>query len=413
MRLVLVFLLLIGVCFAARYAIYVQRPVSPSEQSALEQVSEVVSDTGANSLWATGENASLLAINNVIDSAFSVKRNVFGNSDVLIDTIKPVEKTALPSWGLGRIVQRNLPLPSTYAFDRTGTGTTIWVIDTGIDTTHTDFGGRATMVFSTYSPSTDCDGHGTHVSGTAAGTTYGVAKLATLKGVKVLDCNGAGTTLTVAQGLQFVLSNLAASKNVINMSFGYGSRDSVIEALLQSLYDAGVTMAAAAGNNNGNACNHFPSAHTTVISVAASTSSDARASFSNWGSCVALFAPGQSIVSDLLGGGSTTLSGTSMASPHVAGAAALALQNGQLSPASVKANLLGRATQNKITSASGSPNYLLFALQDTNPPQSNPTTTTTTSSSSSSSSSTTSNDAGRASLCTAVIVGVAVAWALN
>jgi subtilisin family serine protease len=392
---------------ATQYTIFSRAPLTLTQNFALQQVSTLVSSGATTSLWATPDDGNLTHIADVVGSAFPgvLRRrspSALTSSTLIVDTVKPVAKTATASWGIDRVDERTLPLSNSYTPDRSGVGVAIWVVDTGIDASHADFGGRASNVFSAYSPPTDCDGHGTHVSGTAGGATFGIARQATLLGVKVLDCGGSGTTLTVAQGLQYVLDNKQPSKNVINMSFGYGIRDYVIAALLQDLYDAGVTMAAAAGNSNTNACAHYPSAEPTVISVAASTTVDARASFSNYGSCVALFAPGQSIVSALLGGGSTTMSGTSMASPHVAGAAALALQNGQLAPSVVRANLLNRATQNVMSSVSGSPNRLLFTLQDSNPaqppaPTTSSSSSSSTSSSSSSSSSTTGNSSARAS----------------
>jgi serine protease len=269
------------------------------------------------------------------------------------------------------------------------------------------------MVYSTYDPATDCDGHGTHVSGTIGGATVGVAHLVQLRGVKVLNCQGSGTTQTVALGLQYVLNNRAPNRNVINMSLGYGSYDAVIAALVVDLYNAGVTMVAAAGNDNGNGCTHFPAAHQEVISVASSTSSDQRSSFSNYGSCVELFAPGSSIVSAALAGGTTTMSGTSMASPHVAGTIALLLQNADMTPASATSTLLSRSTLNVIGSANGTPNRLVFSLLDSNPAQPGGTTTTTASSTTASSSTTSTSSFSAALTRSACVWLVAFAAILN
>jgi serine protease len=232
---------------------------------------------------------------------------------------------------------------------------------------------RASNPYASYLPADDCDGHGTHVAGTIGGNTFGVARNVQIRGIKVLDCTGSGTTYTVAQGLLYIKAHLTGA-DVINLSLGYGARDATVEAVLQDLIALGVTVVAAAGNEGANACGHFPSAQIGVISVGATTSSDVRASFSNYGTCVTIMAPGASITSARLGGGSVSMSGTSMASPHVAGTAALMLQQFPGSTgAQVTVAILGRSTQNVISSINGSPNKLLYVLEMAPPTSASPT----------------------------------------
>lgn len=268
------------------------------------------------------------------------------------------------TWGLDRIDQASLPLSSTYTYNNDGAGVTVYVIDTGIRTTHQDFGGRAVPGYTAINDgngSNDCNGHGTHVAGTVGGATWGVAKGATLVAVRVLGCNGSGSDSGVISGIDWVAQD-ADGPAVINMSLGGGASNAT-DAAVRRAHDAGVTVVVAAGNENQNACNVSPSRAPEAITVASSTSSDSRSSFSNWGSCVDIFAPGSNIRSASSGSntGSTTLSGTSMASPHVAGAAALYLAaNPGASPTAVATALTGNATTNKISGPNGSPNRLLY-----------------------------------------------------
>ena len=274
-------------------------------------------------------------------------------------------QTNPPSWGLDRIDQRNLPLNSSYTYPNTASNVRAYIIDTGIRTTHTDFGGRATWGTNTVDTNnTDCNGHGTHVAGTVGGTRYGVAKGVRLIAVKVLNCSGSGSTTGVVSGINWVTSN-AAKPAVANMSLGGGVSSSIDNAVTNSV-NSGVTYAVAAGNSSANACNYSPARAAAAITVGSTTSSDARSSFSNYGSCVDIFAPGSSIVSAYRTSdtASSTLSGTSMASPHVAGAAALVLgANPSYSPAQVASYLTTNATTGKVTNpGSGSPNRLLFVV---------------------------------------------------
>ena len=271
------------------------------------------------------------------------------------------------TWGLDRIDQRDRPLNGTFVYTRTGAGVKAYIIDTGIRKTHTQFGGRAIDGFDAVDgslPAADCNGHGTHVSGTVGGSTYGVAKGVTLVAVRVLDCNGSGSTSGVIAGIDWVRGNHASGQPAVaNMSLGGGASTALDNAVVNCIND-GVTFAIAAGNSNANACNSSPARVAAAITVGSTTSSDARSSFSNYGSCLDIFAPGSSITSSWSTSdtATNTISGTSMATPHVAGVAALYLQsNPSASPATVRNALVNNSSLNKISNAgSGSPNRLLF-----------------------------------------------------
>ncbi|HEX5833184.1 MAG TPA: S8 family peptidase, partial [Pyrinomonadaceae bacterium] len=229
-----------------------------------------------------------------------------------------------PPWGLDRIDQRSRPLSGTYTFNWTGAGVFAYVIDTGILTSHTQFGGRAANVFDAFGGNgQDCNGHGTHVAGTVGGSTYGVAKSVNLRGVRVLNCSGSGTNSGVIAGVDWVRVN-RQNPAVANMSLG-GGASSALDTAVNNLSNSGVAIAVAAGNSNTNACNSSPARAANAITVGSTTSTDARSSFSNFGSCLDLFAPGSGILSAWIGSttATRTISGTSMASPHVAGVAAL------------------------------------------------------------------------------------------
>jgi subtilisin family serine protease len=270
------------------------------------------------------------------------------------------------TWGLDRIDQRARPLSTTYTYPVTASNVTAYIIDTGILYSHSQFGGRARAGYDAVgSGAVDCNGHGTHVAGTVGGSTYGVAKAVKLVGVRVLSCSGSGTTAGVIAGVNWVTQN-AVKPAVANMSLGGGVSTALDNAVAASVA-SGVTYALAAGNSNANACNSSPARVSSAITVGSTTSTDARSSFSNYGSCVDIFAPGSSITSAWYTGSSATntISGTSMASPHVAGAAALVLsRNTSYTPAQVASALISNATTNVVTSpGSGSPNRLLFVVQ--------------------------------------------------
>jgi subtilisin family serine protease len=282
-------------------------------------------------------------------------------------------QTNPPSWGLDRIDQRNLPLNSSYTYPNTAANVRAYIIDTGVLITHTTFGGRASHGRDTVSEdndSTDCHGHGTHVAGTVGGSQYGVAKAVQIVGVRVLNCAGSGTTTDIVQGVDWVTAN-AIKPAVANMSLGGGGNTSIDNAVANSIA-SGITYAIAAGNSNANACNYSPARVGTAITAGATQSNDARSSFSNFGTCLDIFAPGSSITSAWYTSttATNTISGTSMASPHVAGVAALILSaNPTWSPAQVRNEMVADATSGVVSSpGTGSPNLLLFVDNGTTPP---------------------------------------------
>ncbi|HYW08363.1 MAG TPA: S8 family peptidase [Longimicrobium sp.] len=275
-----------------------------------------------------------------------------------------VQATATQSgatWGLDRIDQNARPLSGTYTYNNTASNVRAYVIDTGIYASHSQFGGRASNVYDALGGNgTDCNGHGTHVAGTIGSATYGVAKGAMLRGVRVLNCQGSGSSSGVLAGIDWVRVN-HIKPAVANMSLG-GGYSSAENTAVTNLANAGVFVAVAAGNENQNACNVSPASAPAVTTVAASTSTDARASYSNYGSCVDLYAPGSSITSTWLNGGTNTISGTSMASPHVAGVAAMYKGTyGDVGQSTINSWIVNNATQNVITgNPTGTPNRLLF-----------------------------------------------------
>ncbi|MDX8049858.1 S8 family serine peptidase [Lentzea sp. BCCO 10_0798] len=271
-----------------------------------------------------------------------------------------------PTWGLDRIDQANLPLDQRYTYPNTASNVTAYVLDTGIYKAHTEFEGRAKDGYDFIdndADASDCQGHGTHVAGTVGSKTYGVAKKVNLVAVRVLDCSGNGQYSQIIKGIDWVAQN-ATKPAVANMSLG-GGADSTVDNAVKRAIAAGVTFGLAAGNNNGNACNTSPARVPEGITVAASDSADRRSIYtggqaSNWGSCVDLFGPGSNITSTRNGGGTTSMGGTSMATPHVVGAAALYVSaNPSAIPAQVRDALVNNATTGKITDLQGSPNKLL------------------------------------------------------
>jgi subtilisin family serine protease len=281
------------------------------------------------------------------------------------------------TWGIDRIDQRALPLSGTYQYDATGSGVRAYIIDTGVRSTHSEFTGRTTSGFTSINDgwgTNDCHGHGTHVAGTVGGTVYGVAKGVTVVPVRVLGCQGSGATSGVIAGVDWVTAN-AVKPAVANMSLGGGASSSLDNAVTNSI-NSGVTYAVAAGNSNANACNYSPARAAAAITVGATTSSDARASYSNFGSCLDVFAPGSSITSawSTSNTATNTISGTSMSSPHVAGVAALVLQGAPgASAETVRNTIVSSGTTGVVTGAgSGSPNVLLFSLTGGGSPSPDP-----------------------------------------
>lgn len=275
------------------------------------------------------------------------------------------------TWGIDRVDQRNLPLNGTYNYSGTASNVNAYIIDTGILNSHSEFGGRAVNGYDFIDndgSSNDCNGHGTHVAGTVGGNLYGVAKGVKLIGVKVLGCDGGGSNSSVINGMDWVANN-HQKPAVANMSLG-GGASSAVDQAVQRMVNAGVTVVAAAGNDNGNACSYSPARAANAITVGSTTKSDARSNFSNYGSCLDIYAPGSNIKSAWSNGGTNTISGTSMAAPHVAGIAALYLSgNPSASPAQVTQAVLNNATPNKVSDAkSGSPNLLAYSVFGNTPP---------------------------------------------
>ncbi|XP_072032948.1 aqualysin-1-like [Amphiura filiformis] len=269
---------------------------------------------------------------------------------------------AVASWGLDRVDQRDRPLDDNYNPTRTGSGANVYVIDTGIRHTHTDYAGRAFSFFDYEGgDGNDCHGHGTHCTGTILGTTYGIAKQANAYSVRVMSCSGSGSYSNIIAGLNAVAGDTRGSR-VASMSIGGGKSTSLNDAV-KDAFNQGVVVSVSAGNDNADACNKSPASAPEAITVGATTSTDARSSFSNYGTCVDIFAPGSSITSSCYGSDfqSCSKSGTSMSCPHVAGAAALVRgDNASATPQDVTDEILNNATPNKVTDAQTDPNLLLY-----------------------------------------------------
>lgn len=290
------------------------------------------------------------------------------NAEVTVPAPTAAQLLRAPAagWGADRIDQRALPLDDTFTTAATGKGVKAYVVDTGIDAAHGEFGGRVVRGYDAVGDGRagmDCNGHGTHVAGTVGGATSGVAKDVSLVNVRVLDCEGRGTWAGILAGFDWVAKDAERSgvPAVLNASLG-GDRSTAVDAAVEAVADAGVLPVVAAGNDNRDACDVSPAAADGVFTVGASDRQDRETSFSNWGSCLSVYAPGADIVSARLGGGTVSLNGTSMASPHVAGVAALYKQeNPSASPAAVSRWLTDTATGDVLSGlGQGSPDLLLY-----------------------------------------------------
>lgn len=337
--------------------------------AATRNVSSMAADVGAtvherynhalNGFSATMDDAA-------VDELRADPRVAFVQADQVVHATDTQSPT--PSWGLDRVDQESLPADNSYTYNETGAGVTAYIIDTGINAAHSDFGDRVGEGFSVVDGGTDdANGHGTHVAGTVGGTKHGIAKEVALEPVRVLDADGSGSTSGVVEGVDWVAQN-ADGSSVANMSLG-GPADPALDEAVQGAIDSGVTFAVAAGNEYGaDACGSSPASVPDAVTVASTADDDSASEFTNGGKCVDLAAPGTDITSDWIGGpdATNTISGTSMASPHVAGTAALYLEaNPDTAPADVASGLVDEATPDVITGLpDGTPNLLLNYPQD-------------------------------------------------
>ena len=352
-----------------RYIVVFKAGTPAANISAMAEMNATADQTRGNSsqvhfVYGSALNGFAATLSDQAVSELSQDPNVeFIEQDQVI-TIGATQSPA--TWGLDRIDQRKLPLNNKYRYNFTGAGVAVFIIDTGIRFSHKEFAGR---IFTGYDSidgdfdSSDCNGHGTHVAGTVGGTKFGVAKGVTLVAVRVLDCSGAGTTSSVLAGIDYVTNIHGSEKAVATLSLGGAASNALDNAVRNSIAD-GIVYVVAAGNENRNACQVSPARVEAAITVGATSMTDARASFSNKGRCLDLFAPGVDITSAWFTGNSATavISGTSQATPHVAGVAALYLQGHNANPQQVRNAIVGAATSGLVKNrGDGSPNLLLFS----------------------------------------------------
>ncbi len=370
----LTLLALVGIGMAAPYPAFASAPTVPVTRAvgtAVPGAYIVTLEPGTpvrtplNSLGITASHTYRTALHGfaarLTDRQLDALRRQPGVTAIEQDQVATTATTqADPPWGLDRIDQRSLPLSRSYTYTATANAVHAYVIDTGIDSGHPEFEGRASQDHNAVDVILgDCHGHGTHVAGTIGSRTYGVAKQVRLHGVKVLNCAGIGTNAGVIAGIDWVARN-RITPAVANMSLGGGQSDAVNTAT-NNLANAGVFVAVAAGNDDADACDYSPASAANATSVMASDQNDRKASFSNTGRCAHLYAPGVDVTSTYLLGTTDTLSGTSMASPHVAGVAALYKATvGDAGFGTVRTWLVNNATSGVIAgNPSGTANLLL------------------------------------------------------
>ena len=342
-----------------QYIVTLNAGESPRSVAAIAKVDPIYVYQNALLGFAAKLNAGQLNALNHNKAVKAVEQDQTVTADVF--TTQTIDATTGQPWGVDRIDQRSGFSRSYTYWSNAGAGVRAYIIDTGIATADSDFGGRATDVYDALGGNgQDCNGHGSHVAGIVGGSRYGVAKRVTLLGVRVLPCAGSGTNAAVIAGIDWVRTH-AVKPAVANMSIG-GGLSTAENTAVTNLINSGVFVAVAAGNSNVDACTTSPSSAAGTVTVAAADWYDTKASYSNWGACVDLYAPGSNVTSDWLSNGTNTISGTSMASPHVAGVAAiLKADYGDQTTPTIASWILNGATTNVIKSnVSGTPNRLLY-----------------------------------------------------